>query len=147
MAGMAWQHCGWFCDGSDGAKQLSDLSCAGALFKGARGKCGMPRTPTHTFSMHGGAGAILSVGLLRQIPRAWFEDCVTTTYTTGGDAMISICLWQVCPLISLDPSNLQESRSACERLLVLRMEGAVKVSGLPAACSRSLYDYNADTEA
>ena len=55
----------------------------------------MPRTPTHTFSMHGGAGAILSVGLMRQIPRAWFEDCVTTTYTTGGDAMISICLWEV----------------------------------------------------
>lgn len=55
----------------------------------------MPRVPTHTFSMHGGAGAILSVGLLRQIPLAWFEDCVTTTYTTGGDAMISICLWEV----------------------------------------------------
>ena len=55
----------------------------------------MPRTPTHTFSMHGGAGAILSVGLLRQIPLCWFEDCVTTTYTTGGDAMISICLWEV----------------------------------------------------
>ena len=68
---------------------------AGVLFKGARGRCGMPRTPTHTFSMHGGAGAILSVGLLRQIPLAWFEDCVTTTYTTGGDAMISICLWEV----------------------------------------------------
>lgn len=44
--------------------------------------------------MHGGAGAILSVGLLRRIPLAWFEDCVTTTYTTGGDAMISICLWE-----------------------------------------------------
>ena len=65
---------------------------AGVLFKGARGRCGMPRTPTHTFSMHGGAGAILSVGLLKRIPLAWFEDCVTTTYTTGGDAMISICL-------------------------------------------------------
>ena len=73
----------------------SHVSVAGVLFKGARGRCGMPRTPTHTFSMHGGAGAILSVGLMRQIPLAWFEDCVTTTYTTGGDAMISICLWEV----------------------------------------------------
>ena len=58
----------------------------------------MPRVPTHTFSMHGGAGAILSVGLMKRIPFDWFEDCVTTTYTTGGDAMISICLWEVCPL-------------------------------------------------
>ena len=57
----------------------------------------MPRVPTHTFSMHGGAGAILSVGLMKRIPFDWFEDCVTTTYTTGGDAMISICLWEVCP--------------------------------------------------
>jgi hypothetical protein len=58
----------------------------------------MPRVPTHTFSMHGGAGAILSVGLMKRIPFDWFEDCVTTTYTTGGDAMISICLWEVRPL-------------------------------------------------
>ena len=57
----------------------------------------MPRVPTHTFSMHGGAGAILSVGLMKRIPFDWFEDCVTTTYTTGGDAMISICLWEVRP--------------------------------------------------
>ncbi len=68
----------------------------------------MPRTPTHTFSMHGGAGAILSVGLMRQIPRAWFEDCVTTTYTTGGDAMISICLWEVRHLANLADLRLNE---------------------------------------
>ncbi len=74
---------------------------AGVLFKGARGRCGQPRVPTHTYSMHGGAGAILSVGLLRRIPLGWFEDCVTTTYSTGGDAFISICLWAVSLLISL----------------------------------------------
>ena len=84
----------YFLSSTDGVSNFYHVS-AGVLFKGARGRCGMPRTPTHTFSMHGGAGAILSVGLLRQIPLAWFEDCVTTTYTTGGDAMISICLWEV----------------------------------------------------
>ncbi len=50
--------------------------------------------------MHGGAGAIISVGLLRRIPVGWFEDCVTTTYSTGGDAFISICLWAVRTLPS-----------------------------------------------
>ena len=80
------------------AEHESASALAGVLFKGARGRCGMPRVPTHTFSMHGGAGAILSVGLMKRIPFDWFEDCVTTTYTTGGDAMISICLWEVRPL-------------------------------------------------
>ena len=72
-------------------------ACAGALFKGPRGQCGMPRVPTHTYSVHGGAGAVLSVGLLRRIPLDWFEDCVTSAYSTGGDALISICLWQARP--------------------------------------------------
>jgi hypothetical protein len=45
--------------------------------------------------MHGGAGALLSIGLMRAINFEAFEDCVTTTYSTGGDAFISICLWEV----------------------------------------------------
>lgn len=36
-----------------------------------------------TYSMHGGAGALLSVGLLRAISFGSFEDCVATTYSTG----------------------------------------------------------------
>ena len=64
------------------------------MFRAPRGPCGMPRVPVATFSMHGGAGALLSVGLLRAIDLAAFEDCVLTTYSTGGDAFISICLWQ-----------------------------------------------------
>ena len=68
---------------------------AGVLFQAARGPCGIPRVPVATYSMHGGAGALLSVGLLRAIDFAAFEDCVLTTYSTGGDAFISICLWQV----------------------------------------------------
>ena len=67
----------------------------GVLFQAPRGPCGIPRVPIATYSMHGGAGALLSVGLLRAIDFAAFEDCVLTTYSTGGDAFISICLWQV----------------------------------------------------
>ena len=57
------------------------------MFKGPRGLCGIPRTPVRTYSVHGGAGAILSVGLLRSIQFQDFEACVTTTYTTG-DALL-----------------------------------------------------------
>ncbi|KAK9836092.1 hypothetical protein WJX81_000611 [Elliptochloris bilobata] len=74
------------------------LLCAadrhGVMFQALRGPCGMPRVPVATYSMHGGAGALLSVGLLRAIDFEAFEDCVLTTYSTGGDAFISICLWQ-----------------------------------------------------
>ena len=56
----------------------------------------MPRVPVRTYSMHGGAGAVLSIGLLRAISLESFEDCILDMYSTGGDAMISICLWQVC---------------------------------------------------
>ena len=45
--------------------------------------------------MHGGAGAVLSIGLMKAIPFEAFEDCVHNTYSTGGDAIISICLWEV----------------------------------------------------
>lgn len=68
---------------------------AGVLFQAPRGPCGIPRVPIATYSMHGGAGALLSIGLLRAIDFEAFEDCVLTTYSTGGDAFISICLWQV----------------------------------------------------
>ena len=56
---------------------------AGVLFQAPRGACGIPRVPVATYSMHGGAGALLSVGLLRAIDFGGFEDCVATTYSTG----------------------------------------------------------------
>lgn len=43
----------------------------------------MPRVPVKTYSMHGGAGAILSAGLLQALSFEAFEDCVLSTYTTG----------------------------------------------------------------
>ena len=63
--------------------QLKNAMTAEILFKGSRGLCGMPRIPIRLYSMHGGAGAILSAGLLKNISFEDFEDCVTTTYTTG----------------------------------------------------------------
>lgn len=56
---------------------------AGVFFQGPQGQCGVPRVPIRTYSMHGGAGALISIGLLKAIPFQQFEDCVTTTYSTG----------------------------------------------------------------
>ena len=51
-----------------------------------------------TFSMHGGAGALLSVGLLRAVRYERFARCVEGARLEGGDSFISLCLWEVtCP--------------------------------------------------
>lgn len=56
--------------------------------------CDMPRHPAVTFSMHGGAGAVLSIGLMRVLDLDFMEACSLSLQSTGGDAFISICLWQ-----------------------------------------------------
>ncbi|KAK9807886.1 hypothetical protein WJX72_012243 [[Myrmecia] bisecta] len=56
--------------------------------------CAFPRLPERTYSVHGGAGAIFSVGLLRRVDFASMERCVLSQYSTGGDAYISMCLWE-----------------------------------------------------
>ena len=45
--------------------------------------------------MHGGAGGIMSIGLMRAVSLEFMERCTQSLYSTGGDAFISICLWQV----------------------------------------------------
>ena len=66
----------------------------------------MPRVPIRSFSMHGGAGAVLSIGLMRAISLEWFEDCVHNAYSTGGDAIISMCLWEVSDSVMPPPAEL-----------------------------------------
>lgn len=66
----------------------------------------MPRVPIRTFSMHGGAGAAMSIGLMRAISLEWFEDCVHNQFSTGGDAMISLCLWEVSGTVTPPPVKL-----------------------------------------
>lgn len=44
---------------------------------------------------------MLSIGLLRAIDLASFEECVLNSYSTGGDAFITICLWEVCAVWSV----------------------------------------------
>lgn len=58
--------------------------------------------------MHGGAGALISIGLLKQIKFDEIEACVLRQHDTGGDAFLSTCLWEVSTvqvaILSMSPS-------------------------------------------
>ena len=45
--------------------------------------------------MHGGAGALISIGLLRTIKYKGFEACILQEHDSGGDAFLTSCLWKV----------------------------------------------------
>jgi len=56
----------------------------------------VPAFSTRTYSMHGGAGGLMSVGLLRSVSIREMEDCIVQHgHSTGGDAFITICLWKL----------------------------------------------------
>ncbi|KAK9867583.1 hypothetical protein WJX84_007677 [Apatococcus fuscideae] len=57
--------------------------------------CHIPLHGERTYSMHGGAGALMSIGLMRQLPLSFMRDCLANAgVTTGGDALLTICLWK-----------------------------------------------------
>lgn len=49
--------------------------------------CDIPRAPVSTFSMHGGAGGIMSIGLLRAVSFDFMEMCVKSLYSTGASIL------------------------------------------------------------
>lgn len=55
----------------------------------------MCRVPARTYSMHGGAGALISIGLFRQVPYEDVHKCIQQAYSSGGDGFITECLWEV----------------------------------------------------
>lgn len=44
----------------------------------------MPRAPVTTYSMHGGAGGIMSIGLMREVSFDFMERCTKSLYSTGA---------------------------------------------------------------
>ncbi|KAK9807637.1 hypothetical protein WJX72_005062 [[Myrmecia] bisecta] len=54
------------------------------VFNKAPLPCTMPRLPERTYSMHGGAGAIISIGLLRNVSLETMERCVKSQFSTAG---------------------------------------------------------------
>ena len=47
-------------------------------------RCDMPRVPFRSYSFHGGAGAIISVGLLQRVDAGELEKCVKGLKAPGG---------------------------------------------------------------
>ena len=45
--------------------------------------CDMPRAPQTVYSMHGGAGGIMSIGLMRSVSFEFMERCIKSLYSTG----------------------------------------------------------------
>ena len=45
--------------------------------------CDIPRAPVATYSMHGGAGGIMSIGLLRAVSLNYMDMCIKSLYSTG----------------------------------------------------------------
>lgn len=45
--------------------------------------CDVPKAPMSTYSMHGGAGGIISIGMLREVSLDYMEKCVKSLYSTG----------------------------------------------------------------
>lgn len=45
--------------------------------------------------MHGGAGALMSIGLMERLPLSFMDRCMKDlARSSGGDALISVCLWR-----------------------------------------------------
>ncbi|BDA47330.1 hypothetical protein COCOBI_10-1760 [Coccomyxa sp. Obi] len=73
-------------------EELCRADTTGALNKPPKA-CGVPRVPARTYSMHGGAGALISVGMFRKVSYDHMHRCVQGAYSSGGDAFITECLW------------------------------------------------------
>ncbi|DBA83020.1 TPA: hypothetical protein ACH3X1_006796 [Trebouxia sp. C0004] len=66
------------------------------------GACDMPVWKPDTegrdfrvYTMHGGAGALMSIGLMERLPLSFMDKCMKDlARSSGGDALISVCLWR-----------------------------------------------------
>lgn len=56
--------------------------------------CDIPRHGSRTYSMHGGAGTLISVGLMRKVSYEFMEQCLWSEQAPGGDGLLMACLWR-----------------------------------------------------
>ena len=61
--------------------------------------CDMPRLPYHMYSMHGGAGALMSIGLMRKVKWDFVEPCVLKTFSTGVLFFCPLCSFAAGPAL------------------------------------------------
>ena len=46
------------------------------------------------YSVDGGAGVLLSIGLMQALDLDAMQDCITTSHGSAGDHVFTFCLWQ-----------------------------------------------------
>ena len=61
--------------------------------------CDYPGNMTHVmaaplYSVDGGAGVIISAGLMRSLDLEAMRTCVTTSHAAAGDHIFTYCLWR-----------------------------------------------------
>ncbi|KAL0040094.1 hypothetical protein WJX79_006208 [Trebouxia sp. C0005] len=55
----------------------------------------LPADDFRVYTMHGGAGALMSIGLMERLPLSFMDRCMKDlARSSGGDALISVCLWR-----------------------------------------------------
>lgn len=103
-AGCKWRREAYFerfCRAPKGCPCTPQLLCSSDERGIFNEFCDIPRAPVSTFSMHGGAGGIMSVGLMRSVSFDFMEMCVKSLYSTGTDhpchKLTSKSSWQTYP--------------------------------------------------
>ena len=66
--------------------------------------CDMPRIPYHMYSLHGGAGALMSIGLMKRIQWEDFEACVLSLRSTGGSLLPEASMSSRCVALKWVPA-------------------------------------------
>ena len=78
--------------------------------------CDVPKAPLSTYSMHGGAGGIMSIGMMRAVTLDYMEKCVKSLYSTGTihavNALSACCRCFVC-MLSMLCLHAVNALSAC----------------------------------
>lgn len=107
--------------------------------------CDVPKAPMSTYSMHGGAGGIISVGMLRAVSLDYMEKCVKSLYSTGIcfcanlQCCLSVLLTERCITVCLTKPRVRAAAAVgCQSLCAVYADASnvlcMKPTELESAC-------------
>ena len=90
--------------------------------------------------MHGGAGALISIGMFRQVLYEDMHKCIQQAYSSGGDGFITECLWEVRTdkqsiMSPGTPGRFMESTPGSLAALLVTMQQGPDIPACPIAGS------------
>ncbi|KAK9855489.1 hypothetical protein WJX84_001224 [Apatococcus fuscideae] len=68
------------------------------------------------YSVDGGAGAIMSVGLFKALDFDAVENCITTSHGSAGDHIFSYCMWNMGVAMTLPNTQAMPTSDAASRM-------------------------------